>query len=73
LPVVLADHAHYVITRRFIHRWEPVTRRVDDYLYGLETRLTESGDTGFVDGVARWLDRIVDGMVALLARSGLTR
>ncbi|MER5555957.1 hypothetical protein ABT001_30535 [Streptomyces sp. NPDC002793] len=73
LPVILADHAHYAVTRRFTHRFEPVTRRADDYLYRLQTRITESGDIRFMDAVARWMDRAVDGLDALLARFGYPR
>ncbi|MFE9783665.1 hypothetical protein ACFYPA_36670 [Streptomyces sp. NPDC005775] len=68
LPVVLADYAHYVMTRRFIHRLTPVTDWIDNYLYRLETRLTDCGDEQFVNGFARHLDRTTDGLDALLAR-----
>ncbi|MEF9908610.1 hypothetical protein ACQSMD_33340 [Streptomyces flavovirens] len=68
LPVVLADYAHGALTRRFTHRFAPVTRRVDDYLYRLETRLTDCGDERFLEGVARHLDRMTDGLDVFLAR-----
>ncbi|WP_329326697.1 hypothetical protein [Streptomyces sp. NBC_01689] len=73
LPAILADHAHYAITRRLTHRLQPVLYRVDSYLFRLEIRLTESGDHRFVHGVGLWIAQAVDGLDTLLARVGLSR